>query len=77
MAGPKAAALSGSTVAGLKAAAVGSMMAGPKAAALEATAGLLLLLAFELPRGLDSECPVTEFALLRQFHYGSTDVLLL
>ena len=33
---------------------------------LEVTAGLLLLPAFELPRGLDSECPVTEFVLLRQ-----------
>ena len=65
MAGPKAVALSGLTVAGLKAAAAGSMMAGPKAAALEVTAGLLLLLAFELLRGLDSACPVAEFALLK------------
>ena len=41
-------------------------MAGPKAAALEVTAGLLLLLAFELLRGLDSACPVAEFALSKQ-----------
>ena len=53
-----------------------AMMTGPKAAALEVTAGLLLLLAFKLLRGLDSECPVAEFVLLKH-HYGSTDGLML
>ena len=79
MAGPKVAARTGLTVAGFKAAAAGSMMAGPKVAALEVTAGLLLLPAFELPRGLDSECPVTEFVLLRQLslrEHGRLDALV-
>ena len=79
MAGPKAAALSGLTVAGLKAVTVGPMMAGPKAAAPEVTAGLLLLLAFELLRGLDSECPVAEFVLLKQLslrEHGRLDALV-
>jgi hypothetical protein len=53
-------------VAGLKAAAlVGLLVMGLKAAALEVAAGPLPL-TFELLRGLDSVCPVSEFALLEQ-----------
>ena len=50
------------------------MMAGPKAAAvLETAAGLLLLPALELLRGLDSVCLVAEFALLKQFRCVSSN----
>ena len=64
VAGLKAAALVGLFVAGLKPAAlVGLMVAGLKAAALAVAAGPLPL-AFELLRGSDSVCPVSEFALL-------------
>ena len=60
------AALVGLMVAGLKAAAlVGLMGMGLKAAALEVAAGPLPL-AFELLRGMDSVCPVSESALLKQ-----------
>ena len=66
VAGPKVAALVGLMAAGLKAAAlVGLMGMGLKAAALEVAAGPLLL-AFELLRGSDSVCPVSESALLKQ-----------
>ena len=64
--GLKAAALVGLMVAGLKAAAlVGLMGMGLKAAALEVAAGPPLL-AFELLRGSDSFCPVSESALFKQ-----------
>ena len=66
----KAAALVGLMVAGLKAAAlVGLMVAGLKAAALEVAAGPFpsrLSRCAALQRGLDSVCPVPEFALLKQ-----------
>ena len=62
--GLKEAALVGLMGAGLKAA-VGLMVVGLKAAAPEVAAGPFPL-AFELLRGSDSVCPVSEFALLRQ-----------
>ena len=62
----KAAVLVGLMVVGPKAAAlVGLMGVGLKAAALEVAAGPFPL-AFELLRGSDSVCPVSEFALLKQ-----------
>ena len=67
VAGLKAAALVGLMVVGLKAAAlVGPMGMGLKAAALEVAGPLPL--AFELLRGLDSVCSVSEFALLKQLN---------